>query len=204
MIKTGQKIQKNRGMTYVELIVVMSIFSTLASVVLFSYSEFQSKIDLKNLANDIALRIVQAQRSANSGLRPARNIGEDWKPSYGVFMEDSDPNNKTIKYFADLDNLEEEKVFDGLSCSGANECLELIDITKGNSIYKIEAYSGSTSTGLDDLSIMFTRPSEAAVFHSSSADLSNVSYVLITVKSPKDSQATASVKVFPSGRIEVN
>ena len=204
MIKTGQKIQKNRGMTYVELIVVMSIFSTLASVVLFSYSEFQSKIDLKNLANDIALRIVQAQRSANSGLRPVRDdvVLLDWKPSYGVFMSKAD--NQTIKYFADLDNLEEEKVFDGLSCSGANECLELIDITKGNSIYKIEAYSGSTSTGLDDLSIMFTRPSEAAVFHSSSADLSNVSYVLITVKSPKDSQATASVKVFPSGRIEVN
>ena len=57
----------NRGMTYVELIVVLSIFSIMTSVVLFNYGAFQAKVDIKNLASDIALKIVEAQKSALSG-----------------------------------------------------------------------------------------------------------------------------------------
>ena len=57
-------------MTYVELIVVLSIFSVMTSVVLFNYNEFQAKIDIKVLANDIALKIVEAQKSALSGKLP--------------------------------------------------------------------------------------------------------------------------------------
>ena len=57
------KVNKlNKGMTYVELIVVLSIFSIMTSIVLFNYNEFQAKVDIKVLANDIVLNIVEAQK----------------------------------------------------------------------------------------------------------------------------------------------
>ena len=200
MIFTKAKL--NKGMTYVELIVVMSIFSTLAAVVMFNYSAFQSKIDIKNLANDIALRLVQAQRSANAGLVPLRDLSSypNWKPSYGIFIEKA--NNKTIKYFTNLDN--SDQVFDGSSCSGSGECLELIDITKGNSISRIDAYNSSNeviAAELTNLTILFTRPSEEAKI-TTTPSVTNFYYMQITVTSPK--LITATIKIFPSGRIEVN
>ena len=85
------KIQKNKGMTYVELIVVLSIFSIMTSIVLFNYGEFQAKVDIRNLASDIALKIVEAQKSALSGKLPTQATGATWKPSYGVYLNISTP-----------------------------------------------------------------------------------------------------------------
>ena len=62
LMKKLLKMQKNRGMSYVELIVVLSIFAVLSSVILYNYGEFQAKVDIKNLASDIALQIVQSQK----------------------------------------------------------------------------------------------------------------------------------------------
>ena len=55
--KPNIKIKTNRGMTYVELIVVLSIFAVLSSVAIFNYGSFQDKVDIKNLGSDIALKI---------------------------------------------------------------------------------------------------------------------------------------------------
>src|SRR3989339_1856034 len=74
----------NKGMTYVELIVVLSIFSVLSSVAIYNYGDFQSSVDIKNLASDIALQIVKAQKDSLSGLLPLQVVKTDWKPSYGV------------------------------------------------------------------------------------------------------------------------
>jgi prepilin-type N-terminal cleavage/methylation domain-containing protein len=60
-------INKTRGMTYVELIVVLSIFSVISTIVIFNYKEFQAKVDIRNLANDVALKIVQAQKNSTTG-----------------------------------------------------------------------------------------------------------------------------------------
>jgi prepilin-type N-terminal cleavage/methylation domain-containing protein len=198
-----KNIQRNRGMTYVELIVVMSIFSTLAAVVLFSYGDFQDQIDLKNLSNEIGLLLVQAQRSANSGVLPiGKSLPTDWKPSYGIYLNETD--NQTIKYFADFTPAEPDepdKIFDGISCGGVSECVgQPFLITRGNHISSLET-DGSIKTDITDLNIVFTRPSESAVFSSSGGVIPGASFVLITVKSPKGN--TATIKVYASGRIEV-
>ena len=54
----NKKIKGNRGMTYVELIVVLGIFAVMLSISMFNYKRFQGKVDIKNLANDIALKLV--------------------------------------------------------------------------------------------------------------------------------------------------
>src|SRR3989344_2489263 len=99
------KIQKNKGMSYVELIVVLSIFSAMSSVVLFNYGEFQAKIDIKNLASDIALKVVEAQKSSLPGKLPplAQQVlipsPSAWKPSYGLYMDQA-ADDKSFIYFS--------------------------------------------------------------------------------------------------------
>ena len=91
MINFNKKIKKNRGFTYVELIVVLSIFAIMTSLVIFNYGAFQAKVDVENYANDIALKIVQAQKDAMSGKQPTdlqqQPTVSPWKPSYGVFFD---------------------------------------------------------------------------------------------------------------------
>lgn len=197
------------GMTFIELIVVLSIFSAMTSVVLFNYGEFQAKVDIKNLASDIALKVVEAQKSSLSGKLPTQSFGANWKPSYGVYFNLSSPgNNKTFIYFTDLD--QSGDYTDTSFCSspgGSGECLDKITITKGNSISSLDVfYQGDiTPHNLNDLIVTFARPNSGAIIKSSQIVpplASPISYVQITISSPK--AATAKIKLYSSGRIQVN
>lgn len=196
------KIQKNRGMSYVELIVVLSIFSAMTSVALFNYGTFQAKIDIKNLASDIALKIVEAQKSALSGALNL-NAGVNWKPSYGVFFNLA-WDNRSFIYYADLNN---DIGLASYDCSGTDECIARISITNNNSISGLSVYyqNDPTAYSLPDLTIDFTRPNAGAVIRSTPIPVppaSPIDYVQINITSPKG--AAAQIKVYPSGRIQVN
>ena len=185
-----------KGMTYVELIVVLSIFAVMSSIVLFNHGKFQAKVDIKNLANDIALKIVQAQKDAMSG-KWNTNAPSGWKPSYGVYFDLSVPNH--FIYFADFSN---DHIFNDGSCYG--ECLDNINITKGK-ISKIEECligdCSSSASISSSLSITFTRPNSGASFFPSLSVSSN--YIRITVSS-SDGSFNGYIRVYPSGRIQVN
>jgi prepilin-type N-terminal cleavage/methylation domain-containing protein len=192
-MKINKKLKLNRGMTYVELIVVLSIFSVLSSVAVFNYRAFQSRVDIKNLASDITLKIVEAQKASLSGLLPQSSVTSSWKPSYGVYFDISTP--KQFIYFVDLDN------------QGTRETLETINITKDNSISSLGVcYQGSLDpcslTSLSDLFLTFSRPNSGAIITSSSSFTSNINYVQITVTSPQG--ASSLIKLYPSGRVQIN
>lgn len=202
------KIKKNRGMTFIEMIVILSIFGTLSSVVIFNYNDFQSKIDIKNLSNDIGLKIIEAQKFSASGRIPPSPQSDTFflnptlKSSFGIYLNPSS-NNKSFIFFTDLNN---DKVFDGSSCPGAAECLESISITKGNTISGLSVFyqGAATPTSLNNLTISFIRPNSSANVRSTDIPtnlIPNISYVQISVLSPKG--ATALIKVYPSGRIEI-
>src|SRR3989344_5223795 len=185
----------SRGMSYVELIVVLSIFSAMTSVVLFNYGLFQGKVDVKNLASDIALKIVEAQKSSLSGTLPVQITAPTWKPSYGVYFDITTP--KQFTYFVDLNNANGYE---------AGEAVATIDITKSNYIDGINRCIGDTcvpSSSISPLSITFKRPDSSAVFKNSSGITlpNDFDYIQIIVKSPKTS--TAIIKVYLSGRIQV-
>ena len=187
------------GMSYVELIVVLSIFSVMTSIILFNYGEFQGKVDIKNLASDIALKIVEAQKLSLSGAMPASIdsllIPDDWKPSYGLFLDAVDSKN-SFMYFVDINN---NTYFEYEDCYG--ECLEKVTITKNNIIDKLEVF-GVGCSPINALTITFKRPDSGAIMVSSPPLTCVVSYAQITIKSPQG--ATAKIKVFLSGRIEIN
>jgi len=181
----------NAGMTYVELIVVLSIFGIMSSIILFNYGKFQAKVDIKNLASDIALKIVQAQKDAMSGkiqINPFTTA-----PAYGVYFDLLVPDG--FIYFADLDNSND---------IGISELLEKINITKGNYIFEIGTYTGTTLVQqiATPLSITFTRPNSSAIFNYLGSD-TPYDYIQITISSSDDS-VKGYIKIYPSGRIQVN
>ena len=214
-IRNSKFVSRNykKGMSYVELIVVLSIFSLLSGVIIYNYQGFQSKVDIKSLANDIALKIVDAQKTSLSGQLPQATFASDWKPSYGVFFDlyskSSSFDNKGFVYFVDLDQ-------DGMTvgCTskkdgdGGTECLEKVSLTKNNIISKLVVFYQSDPNNPSplkdaDLAITFSRPSSSAVFYSLGAKLEDVSHVEITTISP-DSSSQAVIRVYSSGRIQVN
>lgn len=194
------QIKKNQGMTYVELIVVLSIFSVMSSIVIFNYGEFQAKVDMKNLANDVALKIVEAQKSALSGILPSvAPYITPWKPSYGLYFNLNN-DNKSFIYFTDLNN---NNIFDTGDCSG--ECLSKFSITKEHFISRIDSYTGSVATNIASFpfTIVFKRPDSSAIFGDpNGVSLSGFDYIQLTLKSPRND--SAQVKIYPSGRIQIN
>src|ERR1035437_133485 len=169
------KIKNNAGMSYIELIVVLSIFAVISSVVIFNYGDFQAKVDIKNLASDIALQVVQAQKSSMSGLLSTLTPVSPWKPSYGVYFDMTLP--KQFIYFVDLNNAYGYE---------PGETLNTISITKNNYIYRIDKCTNITCTSpssVSAFSVVFKRPDSSAIF--TGVSVASSEYIQITIKSPK-------------------
>lgn len=199
--KKLKSFKLNQGMTYVELIVVLSIFSIMSSLIIFNYGEFQDRVEIKNLANDVALKIVDAQKSAIFGRFPSvaqqATITSTWKPSYGVYFNPVS-DSQSFVYFSDLNN---DNSYQGPDCTG--ECVDKISITKGNLISSIDVfYQDLTVQNIPDVTVSFTRPDSTAVFRSSSALNPSISYVQITIVSPKEVESF--IKVYSAGRIQID
>lgn len=183
----------NRGMTYIELIVVLSIFAVLSSVVVFNYGDFQARVDIRNLSSDIALKVVEAQKAALSGALPQTAVLPTWKPSYGVYFNTTTPTQ--FIYFVDLDSLGD--------LSGG-ETLETISITKNNSISSIDACYATpcVPNPLGNLTITFSRPNSGAILNPAASFIPASSYAQITILSPRGS--TSLIKLYKSGRVQIN
>jgi len=180
MIKKFSNYQA--GMTYVELIVVLSIFSIMTSITIFNYNKFEAKVDIKILANDIASKIVEAQKSAISGKWNSL-ASSNWKPSYGINFDLAD--NTHFTYFANIGDIG-DNIYDP-----ADSVLDEIGITKNNFIKDLKC----SGTSINELDIVFRRPDSRA-WISCSGD------VEIIISSPQEVNST--IKVSPSGRIQIN
>ena len=182
-------------MSYVELIVVLSIFAIMSSISMFSYRDFQANVEIKNLASDIASKIVEAQKSSVNGVLPPAGHNPStpdlWKPSYGVYFDTTSVAlKKQFIYFVDLYN------------NGTRDMLETIAIVKNNnSILDIKECNDDPCTAtstINTLSVYFKRPDSGAIF----LPLTPAKYYQITVTSPQNKNAF--IKIYPSGRIQVN
>lgn len=203
------KFKSKRGMTYVELIVVLSIFAIMSTVVLFNYNEFQERVEIKRLANQIALKFVEAQKSAMAGKTPTGfSFDINDKPSYGLYFNINNLGDKEFIYFTDLDAYEDPNtsqiVQDGYSSSA--EIIQTIQITKGNYIKEIIAYDTNNlkKTIISGYSFLFTRPfSYMKCYDSSGAWVTDFSLLEIIISSPID-DFKATIKINSSGRVQIN
>ncbi|MEK7569583.1 MAG: type II secretion system protein [Patescibacteria group bacterium] len=192
-------MKKNGGMTYIELIVVLGIFASMLSIAMYNHNKFQDKVSIKNLANEVALRIVEAQRSAMAGKASTAPFSS--KPSYGVHFN-LQTDNKSFIYFADFNA--SGSYSDPTFCNTVTgECLAKITLNRANTISNIAYYySAGGPTTLNNLTVTFTRPASDAAISSSTPPSSTVLYAQITVASV--SGTTARIKIYPSGRIQIN
>jgi prepilin-type N-terminal cleavage/methylation domain-containing protein len=205
IIKRIRNCQK--GMTYVELIVVLGIFSVLSAVSIYNYGAFQAKVDIKNLASDIALQIVEAQKSSVNGLLPA-TYAADWKPSYGLFFYTNpiDPTDKnSFIYFTDADSSGFYNINDGKDADCRTECIKKTFVKKNNSISSLDIFCTGLSIPVSDLTITFSRLSSGARISSTDSyfnSCDNISYAQIGIASPDG--ASSVIKVYPSGMVQIN
>jgi len=186
------------GFTFVELIVVLAIFSAIAGVILFNYRSFSSTISLRNLAQDIALQIATAQRKAVAGTQAPVTIAPDncpnqqtWAPSYGVYFN---KNNQAIIPFIDancddLFNIGED--LDTISLTGS-DAIDQICINKDD-----DGLIGDADCTLNEISIVFRRPSVSAIIIQSDGTIVSDARITIIAVDGK----TRDIIVRPSGQI---
>ncbi len=189
-------------MTFIELIVVISIFSVIAGVVLFRSSDFGDSIALQNLAQDIALQIKTAQNNGSSGKFDQCFVTSGTKPSYGMYFDTGPSSNKQFAYFADFDGSGFYDYGATPACGNQQELQNTFAIGNNNSISGLcvnEKSGTNMHCGLNELHILFTRPNlNAAVI---SVPPWTVADAEIKITSPKGTSKT--IVVWPTGQISV-
>lgn len=197
------------GHTFLELIVVISIFAIISSVLLFNFGDFSTNISVQNLASDIALTVKQAQSEAIAGKSSSLSVlTGTYAPTYGVAFLKDRPGS--FFYFVDGPILK-DRLFNyndpnSIACdqsgSTVTECLREVAILTGDTITGMCMNVGQPNEACDitNVSISFQRPFPDAVIKSSDTS-STISNVAITVTSARGTQK--SILVNALGQISV-
>jgi prepilin-type N-terminal cleavage/methylation domain-containing protein len=223
-IKYNKNILKNRGLTLVELMVVIAIFLIITSVVIFDYGSFRSNVSLQNLTDDVALSVRKAQSFAIGVRGVNSNSGNfSFSDSYGMhFSIGKTPEgefsgyNKSFLMFSSGKSTEKKYDYDPTShvCDGvASTCMESFKITSLDIIKDI-IIDGNSSIGNGDsdssVDIVFTRPNPRAEFcytKTSGADCETPmpSSVGIVISNGQidDKEKTRTISVQNTGQISI-
>ena len=146
---------------------------------------------MKILANEIASRIADAQKSSVSGQLNS-NASSGWRPSYGIYFDTT--NNKNFIHFADLNN-------NGYYDSSTDSILDQTSITNGNTVSALGVVGTGCPT-ITNLNVVFKRPDSGAIITSTPQLTCTITYAQITVSS--SASIISTIKIYPSGRIQIN
>lgn len=188
-------LSKRKGFSLIELLVVVSIFLVITSVVLFNQSKFSSDIANSNVAYAIALQIRQAQVY---GTLVSSQNATDFSNAYGIHFKNSG-GVISFELFAD-DGTKDNRYTSG------ETIINTFALNEGNSIVSVCTNNASDcmypSSGLTDVNIVFKRPDPAAIITNSASPSTLQTQAEIVVQSALgDRQRT--IKVFSSGQVSV-
>ncbi|HAE36629.1 MAG: hypothetical protein UR85_C0004G0033 [Candidatus Nomurabacteria bacterium GW2011_GWF2_35_66] len=206
----------SKGLTLVELMVVISIFLIITGVVIFNYGNFSSTVSLQNLTDDIALSIRKAQGFA-IGARAAKDTtgNLDFNYSYGIHFSvntggaDLEGSNRSFVLFSSPNK---EYNPTGTVCDGSNECVELFNILSIDEIKEIKAYDASgnliPNSETSSVDIVFTRPNPKADFcykRLVSSSCETASYVEVKISNGRagDEYKEKVISVQNTGQISI-
>lgn len=225
--------QKQRGMTLIELLVALVIFSIITGIVLFNYGDFNASLTMQNLADDIALTVRRAQSYA-IGVRGREGL---FNVGYGVHFAVT-PYNSNTKEANTILYQGSQKSFilykrnnagqtgfsiryennDGI-CGGETDCLEMLYITSSDYIkeIKVKVSEEERTLGEDDnpngVSILFVRPSpepyicvldDNTCWGADAGGRPMVEYVKIKISSFKDLDSEKFITISNTGQISVS
>jgi len=161
-LKRKKRFHKNnQGFTLVELLVVFFIMASILAVIIPGYLDYSTKLDLDNLALDVALTIREAQ-SYGAGVKVS-NAG-DFDTPFGVHFDINNPNQ--FIFFENTDNSDSVyKPPDGLP---DDTIIDRYDIKAGYAISDLCGSKGGgspdcNSGGVQYLDIIFKRPNPDAI-----------------------------------------
>lgn len=205
----SKNLPPSRGFTLVELLVTLSLFVVLTTIVLFSQQKFNGSILLTNLAYDVALTVRQAQ---SYGVNVRETSGGSFEKAYGVHFDTSSAKNTKFLLFSDSVGLGNDGVYNGSwTCnSGGDECLNSYSIKRGNYISDIKVTSSDCAPDLSpcsakELDITFLRPDPDAKFKAKKSNgggnVNNITEATIILSSA--SGDARNVLVNSTGQISV-
>lgn len=216
---TSQELQENKGFSLVEFVVVLTIFAIMSSVAIFNYSSYRRTIEQKNVAQDIALSIRQAQLygiSAGDGV-----IGND------DFFNNI--NSYNVSSGSSLYNIVQDRSIRGVSINQDSGLITLFADNNRDFVFKesddrvidqrsivssdisidsfcfdmVTSCGASEEAGIVD--ITFTRPYTDAViaYRSNSADNSPTPYSSVALVIAATDEDDMQVNINALGRISV-
>lgn len=205
-----------RGLTMIELIVVLGIVALVSTVIVFNYSKFRTTVTLRGLSQEIALSIRKAQTYATS-VRSIDGAGVSTSsfPSYGIaFSADNPiagesvvPGRARFILFADIpeSGSADGRYNNGDSCgspSEGDECVEAFNITSSDRIVRLCTENGCQTSG--EIDVLFDRPAPDArlcVIDSGGCASDRPSYLQVVIRSLAGDER--SVTVWNTGQISV-
>jgi prepilin-type N-terminal cleavage/methylation domain-containing protein len=216
-----KNLNKQNGLTMLELVVVMGIFAVVSIIMLFNYSKYQSSISVNNLAQDIALTIRKAQVYAIGVKGTDVSGGSKQFPGYGIHFylpnisgNPTDGDSRSFIFFSDIPMFPGgigDKTYNQLtsSCDNlmfGNECMNIVTI-KGNDRIT-ELCNGATcvnSVLSPSVDIIFTRPNPEPMFcfkTNGSSCSSLASYISVKIQSIDGTEKVVSV--WNTGQIRID
>lgn len=229
----GHLLKYNRGMTLVELLVVLSIFAIISMTIAFNYNSYKSTTSINVLSQNVALSIREAQGYA-MGVKSVSSAGSSIFPGYGVHFSPSSNgsisgSSKSFILFADIPNnindpqdkgdseygfpitgTPSESACDGSMLGSDNECISVITISGGDKILGVCANADCedlTPNPNGSLDIVFRRPNPDAVFcyrvNASDSCAPEISSVGVIVQSESDQNILKKIVVWNTGQISV-
>lgn len=220
----------NRGMTLVELLVVLSIFAIISMTVAFNYGSYKSTTSTNVLSQNVALSIREAQGYA-MGVKSISTAGSSIFPGYGVHFSTSGSSrvsgsSKSFILFADIPansntagdftynfpagNGPDENSCDSNTLAQGNECLSIVGIDGGDKILGVCANQECTqniANTAGSLDIVFRRPNPDATFcyqrNVGDSCESDISSAGVIVQSESDPNITKQIIVWNTGQISV-
>ncbi len=221
-VHNGQK-----GFTLLEVSFVITIFAIMASIVLFRFKDFGAKTAFENLSQDIALRIVEAQKAGISGKLNPNFVSASAAPAYGVYFKTgsgsatTDPATHEFVYFTDIPvggtiPPVGDKIYNvpAGGCPSApavgNECMSTTAITSGEYVSGVcyKAFDGTTpcdSASGTSANITFIRPFPDATIMMcmSSGTCTPALTVYIELLSALDPSLASTIVVKSLGEVRV-
>lgn len=199
----------SRAFTLVEFLVSIGIVFAILSVILLNQSAYTDSVALTNAADELGLTVSQAQ-AYSIGVRELSPGSSNFSSAYGVsFSINAPDSDKSYIYFADRNTSEH---YDGswlCPNESGSECLERIEIPRGNYInsFCVIRTQGSDQCGtVHRADITFLRPDTDAkmkFFNSGGQQYQspNIKGVRVILKSPGG--ATRSVAIYLTGQVSV-
>jgi prepilin-type N-terminal cleavage/methylation domain-containing protein len=206
------------GFTLIEMLVVMAIFASVATILLFQYYNFNTTIAVRDLAEEIGLTVRQAQTYATSvrSINGGGGTMSDTFPAYGISFSTNttdptayNPTSSSFALFVDTsssptDDTRTNNLYDNNGICGnpavGQECVQTFGITAGDKVISLVTDAVVTSPTVN---VVFHRPNpDATICVVNGASCTLASYVKVGLLSPKGIQKT--VTIWNTGQISIN